>query len=274
MDRYQLKLAQGSSWALNAFIYPTETNNRNIMWSSSDASIAKVDDKGLVTAIIPGTTTITASIKNNKSIHAQCIVKVFNANGYEYVDMKLPSGTLWATCNIGASYPHFPGAYFAWGETIQKNEYTWDNLTYCLDSNGYMFSKYVTDSKYGTIDNKTELDLCDDAAHVNWGGDWRMPSKEQLDELVQECIWSLLDRNGNKCFYITSKTNGESIILPVTGYLDTSLKDYTYFGYYWSRSIDKRSPFYAVDLAFLYNGYNVVQTMPRYKGINVRAVLE
>ena len=95
----------------------------------------------------------------------------------EAVDLGLPSGLKWATMNVGATKPEEYGAYFAWGEMEPKSNYSGSTYKFELgtDSNG-PFSKYVTNSSYGTVDNKTVLDPDDDAAHVNWGGNWRMPT--------------------------------------------------------------------------------------------------
>ena len=100
-------------------------------------------------------------------------------DGHAYVDLGLPSGTLWATCNVGASSPEEYGDYFAWGETEPKNDYNWSTYKYCKGSSTTM-TKYCTSSSYGTVDNKTELEPSDDAATVNWGSNWQMPSLEQL----------------------------------------------------------------------------------------------
>ena len=108
-------------------------------------------------------------------------------NGHEWVDLGLPSGTKWATMNVGASSPSDYGSYYAWGETSPKSNYTWQNLKYFISGDRFdnlKFSKYVSDSTHGTVDNKKELDPSDDAAYVNWGSGWRMPSYAQQDELL------------------------------------------------------------------------------------------
>ena len=104
--------------------------------------------------------TFTASADNN--------VSGLN-NGREYVDLGLPSGTMWATCNIGANYPEDYGDYYAWGETETKSNYDWSTYKWCKGSEDTL-TKYCTDNDYGTVDNKTVLDPEDDAAHVKWGG--------------------------------------------------------------------------------------------------------
>ena len=148
-----------------------------------------------------------------------------NTNGHEYVDLGLPSGTLWATCNVGASKPEEYGNHFAWGETSPKEDYTWD--TYQWYDNGY--------TKYNGSDGKTELDLEDDAANANWGGDWQMPSLDQMKELVNQCTWEWETLNGAYGRRITGP-NGNSIFLPAAGWRSgTSLNDAGTGGGYWSR---------------------------------------
>lgn len=180
-----------------------------------------------------------------------------SCNGHDYVDLGLPSGTLWATCNVGASSPEESGDFFAWGETKPKSSYDWTNLKYCTDRKGDRFSKYVTSDGYGTIDIKTELRLSDDAAYRNWGKGWHMPSVEQQIELrsPKYCIWKWTVQEGRSGYLITSKLNGASIFLPAAGdyfaqrhhFVDT-------IGSYWSRSLNTGSPSSAIGMQ-IGNGY-------------------
>ena len=156
-------------------------------------------------------------------------------NGHEYVDLGL--SVKWATCNVGADSPEDYGDYFAWGETEPKDYYDWSTYLWCNGSNNTL-TKYCTYSSFGTVDNKTVLDLEDDAAHVNWGGDWRMPTLEELEELYNNCTWEWTTQNGVWGYTVTSRINGNSIFLPITGnrYLDNqNLVDY--YGFYWSSSL-------------------------------------
>ena len=156
---------------------------------------------------------------------------------HEYVDLGLPSGTLWATCNVGASSPEEYGDYFAWGETEPKTNYSWETYKYCKGTNNTM-TKYC--ARYGSVDYKVELEPSDDAATVNWGSEWQMPSSEQCAELSNyrytTTTWTTL--NGVYGRKITSKSNGNSIFLPAAGYRrDTSLSSAGSYGLYWSRSL-------------------------------------
>lgn len=106
----------------------------------------------------------------------------------EAIDLGLPSGTLWASCNVGATKPEEYGDYFAWGEITPKENYSESTYKWC---NGDLdkLTKYNANNSYGTVDNKKELDLADDAAYMNWGGRWRMPSLDQIKELLDNCDW-------------------------------------------------------------------------------------
>ena len=141
-------------------------------------------------------------------------------NGHDYVDLGL--SVVWATCNIGAFSPSDYGDYFAWGEAETKSEYTIDNS--------------ATDGK----DNFT----FHDAAAENWGGTWRMPTKTEYQELIDNCIWKWISVDGHNGYMVTSEKNGNSIFLPAAGIRDEdffALADTT--GSYWSSSSSDKSYF-------------------------------
>ena len=149
-------------------------------------------------------------------------------NGHNYVDLGLPSGLKWATCNVGANSPEEYGNYYAWGETTTKAEYAGDNCT------TFGLSKSELQSQ-GYIDNNGNLIAQHDAATANWGGDWRMPTYDELEELITNCTWTWITRNGVEGYKVTSKTNGNYIFLPAAGYrLWSSLGNAGSNGYYWS----------------------------------------
>ena len=164
-------------------------------------------------------------------------------NGNEYVDLGLPSGTLWATCNVGALSPEECGEYFAWGETSAKKKYNWETLKYCKNKNGTNFSKYNEGKgAVGTIDNKTCLDLGDDVARQNWGGSWRMPTLQDWQELIDNCIWKQTTQGGYNGYKVTSNKNGESIFLPAAGWRgDSELTCVGESGQYWSSTLNSES---------------------------------
>lgn len=137
------------------------------------------------------------------------------AEPYEYVDLGLPSGTLWATRNVGANAPEDGGDYFAWGEVEPKNEYVLANYKYYNGSSYYKYTAY-----YGNKgDNRVELDLQDDAAYVNWGSDWQTPNNDQFAELMNKEYTLVIShvRNGISGLLVESLENGNSIFLPFTG---------------------------------------------------------
>lgn len=171
----------------------------------------------------------------------------FYVSDHKSVDLGLPSGTLWATCNVGANGPEEYGKLFAWGETtdLGKTTYAWSNYKYC-DGSYSTISKYCTDSNYGIVDNATKLNSKDDAAKENWGADWQMPSKQQFEELLNDSytttIWTTT-QNGTNGRLIVSKRNGNSIFLPAAGSRDGSNLLYKGdVGGYWSLSLGSDSP--------------------------------
>ena len=162
-------------------------------------------------------------------------------NGFEYVDLGLPSGTKWATCNVGAKSETDYGLYFAWGGNKGCSS---PNGAKLFDRRNYKFSNSTSSStftKYNSTDGKTVLDLEDDAAYVNMGGRWHMPSKEQIKELIAntEATW-VIDYNGSGASgkLLTSNINGNKLFLPACGYLfNESHIMINIFGRFWSNSI-------------------------------------
>ena len=192
---------------------------------------------------------------------------------HDYVDLGLPSGTLWATCNVGASSPEEYGDYFAWGEIEPKNDYIVSTYKYCKGTFSTL-TKYCTNSSCGTVDNKTELEPSDDAATANWGSGWQMPSFEQCRELYNSSYttttWTTM--NGKYGRKITSRSNGNSIFLPAAGCRrGTSLDSAGSFGCYWSRSLYAG---YSNDAYVLFfNSRNIFTgNVIRYRGWSVRPV--
>ena len=202
--------------------------------------------------------------------------------GLVAVDLGLPSGTKWANMNVGATKPEEYGLYFAWGETVgygsdtnDGHVFDWEHYKWCNGSN-YTFTKYNTRSSYGTVDNKTELDLEDDAAHANWGGNWHMPSLDQIMELCNSDYttseWTSV--NGVYGRRVTSKTNGNSIFLPAAGdRLDTSLSSGVgSWGYYWPSSLQPYYSDVAYYLEFDSDCWGENYGYERCRGLSVRAV--
>ena len=190
------------------------------------------------------------------------------------VDLGLPSGIKWASCNIGATTPENYGNYYAWGEVLPKEDYSW--VTYKYANGDYnKLTKYCNNASYGDngfTDNKTTLEPEDDAAHVNWGGSWRMPTDAEWAELIANCTWTWTTQNGINGYQVTGKTNSNSIFLPAAGYrYDSSLSYVGYDGYYWSSSLYEYYPYYAW---YLYFGSDSVYRGSYYRsrGRSVRPV--
>ena len=177
-------------------------------------------------------------------------VKPSDANGHEFVDLGL--SVMWATTNIGAARPESYGNYYAWGETETKSEYRQDNY--------YIWAGSDLTPSY-------------DAAHVNWGGNWRIPTKAEFEELRDRCSWDYMKISGTPGFNVTGP-NGNSIFLPYAGnkQYDQS-NNVGEAGYYWSKSSD-----YMDFISYTYGLYMNVGTvevgnMNEYYGRSVRAVL-
>lgn len=190
------------------------------------------------------------------------------------VDLGLPSGIKWASCNIGAEKPEDYGNYYAWGEILPKEDYSW--ITYKYANGIYnKLTKYCNDVSYGDngfTDNKTTLEPEDDAAHMNWGGSWRMPTDAEWTELREQCTWTWTTQNGVNGYQVTSKTNSNSIFLPAAGSrYDTHLYGAGYYGNYWSSSLYEDNPYYAWYLYF--NSDSVYRSSYyRRNGLSVRPV--
>ena len=195
---------------------------------------------------------------------------------HEYVDLGLPSGTLWATCNVGASSPEGYGYYFAWGETTPKVYYGLSNYKW-YNASDEVYTKYCTESDLGIVDNKTELEPGDDAAHVNWGTSWCMPTTEQQQELCEKCSWRWISRNSVRGALVTGP-NGNTIFLPASGYyLEDSLfcgpnEEIYCVGAYWSRTLGFTSSGWARYLGFYGTYRDWDWGYPRNAGFPVRAV--
>lgn len=228
---------------------------------------------------------ITVKTENKQSVSADNVTDAAterysqtvsgSAAGYDYVDLGL--SVMWATCNVGASKPSESGQYFAWGETKSKSEYIW--TTYSLLSDGTnkdnaRFTKYNFDSKSGDVDGLYRLETSDDVAAVIWSGGWRMPTKEELDELVSNCTWKWTKVDGVEGYQVSSKKSGlekNSIFLPAAGfYQKKSVLNRGARGCYWSAFIGTYSH------SACYLGFNSslkrTYNEERYIGRSVRPV--
>ena len=178
-------------------------------------------------------------------------------NGHKFVDLGLPSGTLWAETNIGASTPYEDGDYFAWAETKPKSRYSLDN-------------QKSTVNKYK--DGKTTLDAADDAATANWGSSCRMPTTTEMKELKDKCTWTWKSNYNGASGYLVKGSNGNSIFLPATGLRDE--EDFVFHGTegnYWSSQTLKIGKYDAEFLSFSNDDFDIAYSNS-YMGYTVRPV--
>lgn len=230
LSESSIKLKPSETKQLTAIIKPDNATNKSITWSSSKTSVATIDNTGKVTAIADGTCVITCIAMDGSGVYDECQVTVSSTNEHECVDLGLPSGTLWATCNIGANSPEEYGDYFAWGETQPKSNYSWSTYKWCNGTNTSL-TKYCTKSEYGKVDGRTELLPEDDAATANWGSEWHMPDFEQIVEVVDNTTTTWAKERGVFGYRLTSNVNGNSIFLPAAGYRDGTTHCVDYYDY-------------------------------------------
>ncbi len=195
-------------------------------------------------------------------------------DGHEWVDLGLPSGTLWATTNVGAKAPEAYGDYFAWGETMPQahNAYSWSSYKYCNGSYSTL-TKYCNDASYGYngfTDTLTCLLPVDDAAAANWGDGWRMPTQTELMELKDNCTMTWTTQNGVNGSMFTGP-NGNSIFMPAAGLRNNGEFYSAGSGGYWSSSLYTNEPYGAWSLYFDSNDFSMYDGN-RNLGLTVRPV--
>ncbi len=243
-----------------------DAGNNTILWNVLD-ELENLKGDNLVFLVTAITNDATNSPQLSKgTAHA----------GHYYVDLGLFSGTLWATYNVGATAPEEYGDYFAWGETESKSNYDWNTYKWCtgewaLSSDSKSITKYCMYSKKTKKDKKNQLELADDAAYVNWGSEWRMPTQVEIQELVEECQWIWTTIHDVRGYQIIGPNNN-SIFLPAAGH---KLSNFTYEneGGYWSSSLYKRDKSTAGSLNFTWSGINeIFSSDSRHIGNSVRPV--
>lgn len=189
-----------------------------------------------------------------------------NSDKDDRVDLGLPSGILWASCNIGASSPSEIGDYFAWGEKESKDAYGWETYRLCRGSYDSIF-------KYTKTDGKSVLEPQDDVAKSVLGGEWRIPTKEDMEELVEECEWEWKGQNGMLGWNVTGN-NGNSIFLPAAGAASAyRIAGVNELGRYWTSSRDTSDGF-AYNLRFKeFTDTIIIVGDTRFYGRTIRPVL-
>ena len=277
---------EGDTFSLSAVIEPECAANKTLIWTSSNESIVKVNEDGMVTAISSGKADITAAANDGSGKYAICNVSVFahSATTGEIIDMGL--SVKWAGWNLGATKPEDGGDLFAWGETSPKQDYSWSTYKWCEGSSESL-TKYNTNSSYGIVDNKTEFkdyDYEDDAARVNLGDGWRIPTEDEWGELKRNCSIKWIenyDGTGARGILLTSRIDGytdKAIFLPVRPGVDSRGLLFNQ-GSYWSSSLCtdfENASLFAQDFTFQFynNNYYTTSYVLRYAGIMVRPVYE
>lgn len=215
-----LSLNKGQSETLYAIVSPSDASDQSVIWTSSNQDVATVEE-GKVTALSLGTASIAVKTVDGEKT-ATCEVIVLDGNPLytqpELVDMGLPSGLLWASFNLGASAPEQYGFYYSWGETEPKDYYEWDNYKWGTEKN---ITKYCDND--GMISLLTE----DDAAHVNLGGQWRLPTSEECQELMDpvNCSMEFTSINGVYVYVFTSKKTKNKLVFPKAGIMGIRLAE-------------------------------------------------
>jgi len=189
----------------------------------------------------------------------------------EAVDLGLASGVKWASTNIGTTLPEGTGSLFAWGESYTKPFYDYTNYAHC-NGTSKTLTKYCTNSEYGTPDSKTSLESSDDAATTLWGEGWRMPTKEDVEELIDNCTWTFDSINGQCGFYVEGK-NGNKIFIPMAGTKwQKSLEYANMRGYYWTSNLDTVGDVFGIGLFLSRKGAQFGEKYNRGSGRNIRPV--
>lgn len=225
-----------------------------------------------ITGLEPNTTYYVRAYAINSAGVGYGTDVTFTTLKHGYIDLGLPSGTLWATCNVGADKPDDYGDYFAWGETRPKEYYNWSTYKYCNGSYNQL-TKYCNQSDYGYngfTDNLTVLQPSDDAATANWGNGWCMPTKEQWEELYQNTNSTWTTQNGVNGRLFTA-SNGNSLFLPAAGArLSDELFGVGDDGYYWSSLLYTNKPYDARYFKFSDDDYYIYDDPRGSLGLTVR----
>lgn len=275
-----IEIQSGSGWynitSENPEIATAEKYYKSVSW---------VDENGVahgstfieIQGLKVGSTKV--NVKDMSSLEEVTLFVIVTNSSYisaEAVDLDLPSGTKWASFNLGATKPEEYGDYYAWGEITPKENYSWSTYKWC-NGTQHSMNKYCYDSNYGKIDNKTVLELTDDAAYISLGSGWRLPTREQQDELRENCDWEWTIYNGVVGMKVKSRKNEAFIFLPAAGYRSGSSTSYAAeYGYYQSASLDLKNSDDSYYFYFNSGGHywqDFSTTVGRDVGFSVRPVM-
>lgn len=285
LDKEAVTLEEGTTLTLTATVTPDNATDKTVTWTSSDASVATVTD-GKVTAVKEGEATITAKAGDKT---AECKVTVAAPAPIPdgCVDLGLPSGLLWTTCNIGALNPQDYGDYYAWGEIETKDDYSYDTYKYGTADNAYtkycIHSLFAINSNADFTDGLTVLEASDDVATEKLGSDYRMPTLDECAELIDNTYNEWTDNYNStgvagRIFYKKKDGDGYTtadthIFLPAAGIrLDSDLQDAGSDGSYWSSSLNLYSPWCGHCIGLGSDHLFADGSATRTDGIPVRAV--
>lgn len=214
-------------------------------------------------------------LDNSTESHNSLQNNVNRIDNHEYVDLGLPNGTLWATCNVGASVSTQYGFYFSWGETEPKKDYSWSTYKWSTGEDKKLI-KYCLHSDYGYVDQKNKLENSDDAAMINWGKNWRMPTVAEVEELIDGCEWKWTKNyqgSGIAGRVGTSIKNGNVIFLPAAGRRSKdALHRKNECGYFWAVAVYEKNS----KVAYYINAFSDCMNWKcggRFEGRSVRAVV-
>ena len=253
---------RGFYWGTNP--NPSETDNKVVLENTVGNKM------NALVNLTPNTTYYVKAYATNSEGTSYSEVVSFTTlaeSAYnEYVDLGLPSGLKWATCNVGANSPEEYGNYYAWGEVLTKTEYSSSNCP------TFGLTKSELQSQ-GYIDGEGNLTAQYDAATLNWGGNWRLPTKAEMQELIDNCTWKWTTQNGVKGYKVTGP-NGNYIFLPAAGCRYGSSLNYAgSIGCYWSSTPIESDSNNAYYLSFNSDNHSMSSNQRSY-GQSVRPVLE